>query len=198
MKIIVKNIVGEKFEVTAEPKETILNLKIKIEDKAHIPPDNQILVFAGRTLEDENWLLDYNITEGSLINLSIKIRGHNPRLIFLENKPYFKEIYICLCQTLAQLKEKIGLSPNYRELYADGRKLQLNDNNKDIDKLGIRELSILSWGPDKCDYKEKFKNELIQLKDMGFSNERANLQILRVSAGNIRYAIEHYYQYFFK
>ena len=172
-------------------------MKGKIQDREGIPPDQQILVFAGRTLDDEKWLLDYNINEGSLINLSIKIRGHNPRLIFLENKPYFREIYICLCQTLAQLKDKIGLSPNYRDFSVDGRKLELSDNNKDIGQLGIRELSILSLDRyiDKCDYKEKYKNELIQLKDMGFCNEKANIQILRVSAGNIRYAIEHYYKY---
>ena len=167
-------------------------MKGKIQDREGIAPDQQIWTFAGRTLDDEKWVLDYNITEGSLINYSIKIRGHNPRLIFLENKPYFREIYICLCHSLAQLKEKIGLSPNYRELYADGRELQLNDNNKSIDQLGIRELSILSWGPDKCDYKEKFKNELIQLKDMGFCNEKAIIQILRVSAGNIRYLFTHH------
>ena len=72
MIIIVKNIVGKKYEITAEPKETILDLKAKIQDKDGIPPDQQIWTFAGRTLDDEKWVLDYNITEGSLINYSIK------------------------------------------------------------------------------------------------------------------------------
>ena len=190
-----KNIAGKTYEITTEPKETILDLKGKIQDREGIPPDQQILVFAGRTLEDENWLLDYKITEGSLINLSIKVRGCGQSLIFLEDKPYFSEIYILYHQNLFQLKEQIGLNPYYQELYLNGR--QLNDNYKYLHQLGVKELSILSLNEytDKCDYKEKFKNELIQLKDMGFSNEEANIQILRVSAGNIRYAIEHYYKY---
>ena len=63
MKIIVKNFVGKKFEVTAEPKETIDDLKMKIQEIEGIPPDPQILVFAGRELKGEKWLLDYKITE---------------------------------------------------------------------------------------------------------------------------------------
>jgi len=65
------------------------------------------LVFAGRKLKDEKWLLDYKITEGSLIELLIKIRGHNPRLIFVEFNGVLKELRICFCHNLVQLKEKI-------------------------------------------------------------------------------------------
>ena len=130
-----------------------------------------------------------------MIHLLIKIRGHSEKLIFIEEGPYMREIYICFCNNLALLKEKICLNSNSEEFNLNGKKL--HDNKKDLAQLGIKKLSILSLYDyiDKCDYKEKFKKELIQLKDMGFSNEENNIQILRVSAGNIRYVIEHYYQY---
>lgn len=106
------------------------------------------------------------------------------------------EIKICLCHNIEQLKEqfqnKIG---DFQTLYFNGK--ALDDKKKSIGDLGIREFSIIDLdGPiDYSDYKEKYKNELIHLKEMGFCNEEKNIRIIRVSAGNISYAIHHYYQY---
>ena len=80
-------------------------------------------------------------------------------------------------------------------LYFNGK--LLDDNEKDLDKLGIKEFSILTFDnkSDNCDFKEKYKNELVQLKDMGFPDKQMNIKILRVSFGNINYAIQNYYDY---
>ena len=40
------------------------------------------------------------------------------------------------------------------------------------------------------DYKKEYKNQLSQLKDMGFTNEETNIQALKYSKGNINNAIE--------
>jgi len=40
------------------------------------------------------------------------------------------------------------------------------------------------------DYKEKYKDQLAQLKDMGFINEEANIQVLKQCSGNVQFAIE--------
>ena len=40
------------------------------------------------------------------------------------------------------------------------------------------------------DYKEEYKDQLSQLKDMGFNNEENNIQALKESNGNINNAIE--------
>ena len=40
------------------------------------------------------------------------------------------------------------------------------------------------------DYKKEYKNQLSQLKDMGFTNEETNIQALKHSKGNINNAIE--------
>ena len=43
---------------------------------------------------------------------------------------------------------------------------------------------------DNVDYKEKYKEQLAQLKDMGFINEETNIQVLKQCSGNVQFAIE--------
>ena len=40
------------------------------------------------------------------------------------------------------------------------------------------------------DYREKYKDQLAQLKDMGFINEETNIQVLKQCSGNVQFAIE--------
>ena len=40
------------------------------------------------------------------------------------------------------------------------------------------------------DYKEKYKEQLSQLKDMGFINEETNIQVLKQCDGNVQFVIE--------
>ena len=40
------------------------------------------------------------------------------------------------------------------------------------------------------DYKEKYKDQLQQMKDMGFVNEETNIQVLKQCSGNVQFAIE--------
>ena len=45
------------------------------------------------------------------------------------------------------------------------------------------------------DYKEKYKDELSQLKSMGFTNEKINIQALNQYNGNIGKAIDKILEY---
>ena len=60
---------GNQFELSVMPDATIYSVKCKIFDKEGILPNQQSLIFGTISLQTCRSLTDYNIIEGSTINL---------------------------------------------------------------------------------------------------------------------------------
>ncbi|XP_075970949.1 ubiquitin-like protein 4A [Anticarsia gemmatalis] len=73
MKVIVKKLQGGECILEVLPTTHIFEIKRQVEEKLHIPVEEQKLLFLGRTLVDEQTIQAYpTIKDGTKLNLVVK------------------------------------------------------------------------------------------------------------------------------
>jgi hypothetical protein len=76
MEIFVQFRQNDKRLIKVNPYDTLLELKQKIEVIDNVPPIQQLLVFAGTPMvDDDKVLVDYKIEKFSTVYLVLKLRG---------------------------------------------------------------------------------------------------------------------------
>ena len=133
MPIFVLTPPGKSIALNVEPNRSIRTLKLLIEKKERIPPDQQCLIFAGNELKDSSTVHDYDIRKGSVLHLILKI------VVFLKmSTGKFRSLELKSSDTIRDVKDKIhfqeGISPDRQRLMSDGIRLE--------DSLSVGECSI--------------------------------------------------------
>jgi hypothetical protein len=73
--IYCSTLTGKKLTVYVDPKISVIELKCKIQEMEGIPPDQQRLIYAGKQLEDNKTLEDYEIKIEANITVVLRLRG---------------------------------------------------------------------------------------------------------------------------
>lgn len=74
-KISVKTLTGRSIPIFTDPFDTIEDLKSYIWNEENIPTQQQRLIYAGKQLEDQRTLSSYNICDGSIVHLVLRLAG---------------------------------------------------------------------------------------------------------------------------
>ena len=146
-KVIIKSLDGQRsFELELRSSERIKDVKIQIENIEKIPQDQQCLMYNHKKLEDDKLVSEYNLENGSIINLVQILNGTLEITIKLIPNNTLIKLNIGILETLQKLKlaikEKVNIPVEKQRLVFNGK--LLDDDEKIVQKYNIEQDSVIN------------------------------------------------------
>ena len=182
MQIFVKTPSGKTIVLKVDPGDSVEKVKIKIQEKEGISPDEQRLILAYKNLEDNRSLSDCNIQNGSILFLAgrvsdgvvpmkilVQMVAGNWDAVTLEVEPS-----VCIEDVKKRIQDMKGIPPEQQCLKFADRELEdrhtLNDYN-------IRNRSVLLLSVMQIFVKTPSGKTIVLEVDLGDSVENVKMKI---------------------
>ncbi|XP_077252137.1 polyubiquitin-like [Tasmannia lanceolata] len=118
---------GKRVTLEVIAGDTVQDIKAKIQEKEQIPSEQQIVIYAGRSLEDSQTLASYNIPMESTLHIFIRpkeemqifVQLPTREMILLDVKTWYNVQYI-----KALIESRVGLPSNQQRLVHSGKQLE--------------------------------------------------------------------------
>ena len=129
MQIFVRSLRGKTVTLNVDPNDTIVNVKLKIQNVEGIRPETQQLIFSGKQLEEWKTLSAYSIQQESTLHLSLRMGVTGCTWAWVmpsKGKPFL--VGFQSCDTIKKVKNKIHdhtkIPPNKQRILFNKQQLE--------------------------------------------------------------------------